>query len=484
MKKIFLFVFTLFFSLEIIAQDPLSYLRQQCPQLTEMYKEELKNCHAHYIFAVDVSLSMCKYEENVRPALEAFVRALPNGDRITIIPFAHDALDNKMGFDVTIDNQTRSSLIQMLTTLYPQGQEKKDRQYYDTDIYVAQKAVARSVQRNSQYDVNIILFISDLLHCPKDNIDRQFSDAEMGDMLTLMKAAKSDAENLVFSLELPQSGKPIGYVYPQLKSLYEEWGVKLEQQKVPNNSESLIRQWFDQQKDRIMFTKLQTIILKENKANPIEVRTEMDVDGNVIANIKWKADKLYPRLTLDSTYILDSKFYFDVNEDYVNYSAVGEFNEEIELGRVKHNNYGFHKLADTLHFDVKLPVPYQTEIDKLLEGRPTPLANATEYQTRWVWTFFLPLWFTIVLAVLFILYVLGVIKAMIRNSKNRLDGAEVKITDKVTDEVKSKKIKGKSFVEANESWGFKIYHVPSSPVWVFKKPYFRWEKTKGSVIAG
>jgi hypothetical protein len=148
-----------------------------------------------------------------------------------------------------------------------------------------------------------------LLHCPANNIDRQFDQTEMDDMRNLMKAAKSDAENLVFSLELPQSGNPIGYVYPQLKSLYEEWGVKLEQQKVPSNSQDLIRQWFDQQKDRIMFTKLQTIILKENRANPIEVQTEIDVDGNAIAKIKWTAGKLYPRLTLDTTYILDSKFW-------------------------------------------------------------------------------------------------------------------------------------------------------------------------------
>ena len=429
MKKVLLSIIVFLLSFSVVAQqDPLSYLRMQCPQLTEMYKEELKNCHAHYIFAVDVSLSMCKYEENVRPALEAFVRALPSGDRITIIPFAHDALDNRMGFDVTIDRNTRNSLIQMLSTLYPQGKEKRDKQYFDTDVYAAQKAVIKSVQRNSQYDVNIILFISDLLHCPANNIDRQFDQTEMDDMRNLMKAAKSDAENLVFSLELPQSGNPIGYVYPQLKSLYEEWGVKLEQQKVPSNSQDLIRQWFDQQKDRIMFTKLQTIIIKENRANPIEVQTEIDVDGNAIAKIMWTAGKLYPRLTLDSTYILDSKFYFKANPDFVNFSAVGEFNDTIELGKVKYVQYGFHKLADTLHFDVKLPVPYQSEIDKLLEGRPGPLANATEYKTRWVWTFFLPLWLTIVFIVLLILYICAVIKAMNRNRKNTLDGASLIIS--------------------------------------------------------
>ena len=45
--------------------DPLAYLRKQCPQLTEMYKSELENCHAHYVMAVDVSLSMAKYEADL-----------------------------------------------------------------------------------------------------------------------------------------------------------------------------------------------------------------------------------------------------------------------------------------------------------------------------------------------------------------------------------------------------------------------------------
>ena len=166
MKKHFLlFLFAWMAATVMVAQDgSLAYLNKQCPQLTQLYREELKNCHAHYIFAVDVSLSMCKYEETVRPALDAFVKALPMGDRMTIIPFAHDAISNKMGYDATIDAQTKNSMVQMLSTLYPQGADRRDRQYYDTDIYKAQQAVAKSVQMNQQYDVNIIVFISDLLH--------------------------------------------------------------------------------------------------------------------------------------------------------------------------------------------------------------------------------------------------------------------------------------------------------------------------------
>ena len=269
-NKLFSILFAIMVASCVFAQeDQLAYLNQQCPQLTQLYREDLKNCHAHYIFAVDVSLSMCKYEETVRPALAAFVKALPIGDRMTVIPFAKEALSNKIGYDVTIDPQKKTSMVEMLSSLYPQGADRKDRQYYDTDIYKVQQAIAKSVQLNQQYDVNIIVFISDLLHCPEKNIDRQFNSTEMSDMHNLMKASyDADAESMVFTLELPQSGSPAGYVFPQLRELYEDWGVRVEQQRVPDNSEALIRQWFDQQKDRIMFMKLQSIIIRENKANP------------------------------------------------------------------------------------------------------------------------------------------------------------------------------------------------------------------------
>lgn len=201
----------------------------------------------HYIFAVDVSLSMCKYEEAVRPAMEAFVNSLPMSDRLTIIPFAHDAITNKIGYDVTIDSLTRRNLIQLLPSLYPYGSDRRDHLYYGTDIYKAQQAVTKSVQMNQQYDVNIIVFITDMIHCPEMNMVRPFNSSEMDDMRALMKSAYcTKAESLVFMLVLPYSGSSVGYVLPQLKELYENMGVKVALQLVPENSEEIIRQWFEQ----------------------------------------------------------------------------------------------------------------------------------------------------------------------------------------------------------------------------------------------
>lgn len=474
--------------------DPLSYLKLQCPQLTEKYKTELENCHAHYVMAVDVSLSMCKYETQVLPALRSFITALPVGDRITLIPFAKTANDNKMGFDVDITNETKASLLQVIGNLYPQGAEKKDAQYKDTDIYEAQQAIARSIQQNAQYEVDIVIFITDMMHCPANNIDRQFDQNEVKQMKTMLKSAKPDSEVRLFALELPRSGKPEGYVLPVLKDIYREcWSEKLEEVQVPDNSEALIGQWFEQQKNRIMFTKLQAIIISENKANPIVAKTHVDIDGNVEADVKWTASKLYPKITLDTTYVAKgSSFIFKGNKKYVGLSAVGELNEEgIKLGKIRNKSIFFHQLADTLHFDVSLPVPYQNEIDKLLEGRPGPVANSTEYKNRLIWTFCLPLWLSATILALILLYILLVIKAAARNTKVSFNG-KISVDDINGDTVipAQKVSDAKSLVVGaggtnrfvvQGAWAVSIRKVTPSPLFFWKKAYFNWAKGNGYV---
>ena len=275
------------------AANSIAYLEKTCPKLTNLYREDLSNCHAHYVLAVDVSLSMAKYESTVLPALKAFVAALPNGDKMTVIPFAKEAYDNKIGFDVKITDETRSTMLQTLDALYPHDLAAEEKvPYMDTDIADVQKAIMRSIQQSVDFDVDIVIYITDMMHCPSNNIDRQFNEKEIADMESLMKAAcPNKAQIRLFALQLPKAGKPEGYVMQQMKDLYQQhWGedAKLEVIDVPANSDAVIAQWFDLQKNRIMFTKLQAIIERENKANPIEVNTKIDIDGNVIANINTK----------------------------------------------------------------------------------------------------------------------------------------------------------------------------------------------------
>ncbi len=69
------------------ASNPLAYLEQTFPKLTDLYRGELNKYPAHYIFVVDVSGTMDRYESDVLAALRPFFEALPNNDRVDVIPF-------------------------------------------------------------------------------------------------------------------------------------------------------------------------------------------------------------------------------------------------------------------------------------------------------------------------------------------------------------------------------------------------------------
>ncbi|MBR1808953.1 MAG: VWA domain-containing protein [Paludibacteraceae bacterium] len=487
---------------KVQAQDPMEYLEDNYPQLTNLFRDELRECHAHYLFAVDVSLSMCKYEDNVKPALTSFMKAVPEGDRVTIIPFATAAEANKMGFDVTITRDKRSSMIDMIGRLYPDQNERRVNRakYFDTNIFAAQQAVAKSIQENPKYDVNFVFYISDMMHCPKDNIDRQFTEEEMVQMKSQVRSAKSDeVQTRAFALELPRAGKPEGFILPQLKEIYKEWGVELEEQYVPDNAQGVIRDWFETQKDKIMFMKLQAIVIKENKTNPMHVETDVDIDGNVTAQVRWSPGKLYPKLTFDSTYLDARDFRLDCNDEYVGYSVVGEMNEKVRLGKIKHSSWGFHHLSDSLHMNALLPVPYQDELNRVLGDRPGPLPKAARDENKWIWTFIMPLWLTATLALLLLLYIIGVISAAIRNSRYCFSG-KVTVYDPMGIQTGETRKVGKQASNAvltfgkggtpsacrvdDAEWQFTIRKKNGNPLLVFQKPCFIWERKKGYCATG
>ena len=99
------------------AQSPLQYLEQSFTQLTEIYRNDIDKCHAHYVFAIDVSGSMDKYEGTMVPLLKNFINALPNGDKVTIIPFGTE-VNNPMGFSGIISEEMKKTLCSNMEQLY------------------------------------------------------------------------------------------------------------------------------------------------------------------------------------------------------------------------------------------------------------------------------------------------------------------------------------------------------------------------------
>lgn len=476
----------------IYAQSPLQYLEQSFPQLTEIYRDDIDKCHAHYIFTIDVSGSMDKYERVMVPLLKNFINALPNGDKVTIIPFGTE-VKNPMGFSGIISAEMKSTLCSNMEQLYKNP--NYDQLFKDhTNIYKAINEISKAIVSNSEYKVNILMPFTDFLNNipkipPHQFNKRKLTEEELMDMQKKLKAAIQGSYVRCIAVELTDEGidnkSQKEYCLNQLRdNVFNvvESGLEIVQ---TNNSKDAIEQWFEQLRRDILVVKLRAIIDSENKAGQVSMNTEIDIDGNTVAHITWKPNRLYPKIKIDSTYLSQPGFSF-VN-DTANYGSVRDARLEIELGKVKHQEYGFHHLQDSLNLGISLPTDYDSELEKL--GIVKPITKSLCDEDQWIFTFILPLWLTVLLLVMIIVYLILFVRAIIVNSKDRMEG-KVSVSDEYGKEIFSKKItpcenltigSGAIFRVDDVNWQIVVEKVKPSPFLLFCRPYYRWSSGKGYV---
>jgi hypothetical protein len=497
MKKISLFVVMLCYAVVSMAQSQssLAYLESAYPQLTELFRKELSKYPAHYIFAVDVSGTMDKYSQFVSTALTPFFQALPNNDRVDVIPFGTDAKINMLNYCGVINPQVRTALCNNIKGLYKDPSYPKGFKGY-TDVPKAVDAIAKVIQNNREYKVNVIVILTDFRNDEKGDSpsEHKISKQDLEYMSTAIAAATNGVYTRTVALELPVDKNKPGYCLDQLQNKVfteETGGLEI----VPlTNPGAMIGQWFEQLRRDIMTTKLKAVVDNANRTNPITLKSETDIDGNVLAEVHWTPSKLYPAMQIDSTFMSGTDFYFDNNEE--NYVKTLDSVIVVELGQIKHKEYGFHHLNDTINLGIKLPTPYDQELFSL--GVKKPLPNTQKAEDRWIFTFFLSFATTLTIIILIILYIIGVIKAMIRN-KNLCFKGNVTFYDEygntLGDTVKLPKQNSsavllfgsggspKCKVDGAE-WQFEIKKKNANPFLVFAKPYFVWRATKKYVAAG
>ena len=193
----------------IYAQSPLQYLEQSFPQLTEIYRDDIDKCHAHYIFTIDVSGSMDKYERVMVPLLKNFINALPNGDKVTIIPFGTE-VKNPMGFSGIISDEMKSTLCSNMEQLYKNP--NYDQLFKDhTNIYKAINEISKAIVSNSEYKVNILMPFTDFLNNipkvpPHQFNKRKLTEEELMDMQKKLKAAIQGSYVRCIAVELTDEG--------------------------------------------------------------------------------------------------------------------------------------------------------------------------------------------------------------------------------------------------------------------------------------
>lgn len=492
---VFFFVFA--FAQGVFAQqsNPLAYLEQTFPKLTELYRSDLNKYPAHYIFVVDVSGTMDKYENDVVSALRPFFEALPNNDRVDVIPFGSSALDGMLQYQGVINDEVKRTLCANLSNFYhdpsyPQGFKSA------TYVKAAVQSVAKVMQNNRDYKINIVVMLTDFWN--EDPVSRTFTEDELSQMHDAIGAASNNIYTRTIALQLPINPKATGNVLPQLReSVFQDMERGLEI--VPmGQSGDMIRQWFEQLRREIMVDKLRAIISTANKTNPVHMAIEINIDGKTKAEIHWTPSKLYPMMKIDSTFVGQKGFYFvnkKENFQTTRDSVIG-VDPELMLGQLKHESFFFHHIQDSLHLGIDLPTDYDDELIAL--GVKKPLPATTQAIDKWVFTFFLPFWLFCTIIALIILYILGVINAMRRNSKLCFKG-NVTVYDEQGNQIDDVRRVSKQAPSAvltfgaggspncrvdDAEWAFVVEKKKGNPFLLFVKPCFTWRKTKGYVAAG
>lgn len=124
-NKLFLFIILIVSVISVLLPNclfgqghDLVALKKEYPLLMERYGNRLESRSAHYIFAIDISSSMQEYENVVRQSLATFVKAVPDGDQITLIAMCDDNNTNYVNSIkcITINSKVRQSIVSSITS--------------------------------------------------------------------------------------------------------------------------------------------------------------------------------------------------------------------------------------------------------------------------------------------------------------------------------------------------------------------------------
>ncbi len=472
--------------------NPNAYINEQFPKLSELYRDELSKSKAHYIFAIDVSGSMNKYAPAVTGSLREFVRALPDGDRFDVIPFGAEAITSAMDYCGIISRPVKDALEKNVSCIYSNPSYSRDFKAY-TDIEAAVGATAESMNTNREYKINVVVIITDFCNDVPGSSPtaRCLSDEQLDKLSQAVNSASYGSYFRPTALCLNPGTKAPGYCLDQLKDrVFSAGDSRLEIVSLSNPGQ-MISQWFEQLKRSIMMTKLKAIIDAENRSNPVRLVTDVDIDGNVKAEISWEPSRLYQELTVDTAAITQPGFRLVVNEDAM--ITTDRRDVEEKLGQIRHDSWGFHHFDDSVCIAVSLPTPFDEELIKL--GIVKPIPAAANPADRWVWTFFLPFWLCCVILALLALYLMWVMSAVKRNSRTKIN-ADVTIFDEDHEQVGSTRHPksltrlavgkggngGCSVIDCE--WQVELCRVKSNPWLPWTKPCFSWRRTQGQAYKG
>ena len=433
----FRFLFVIFVSLFLIpfglgAQSGdagTMYVKEKYPQLYEIFGKDMTNLHATYTFAIDVSGTMKKYADIVIPAMTDFIKALPDGDYVRIIRFGRDSKDNDNGYLGTISDDMKSALESSVRILYANPNDDHD--FYGlTNIPAMMKSVAGSLEK-SVNEMNFVFVMTDFRNEEPGKPEGKINKSDLENIRTSMQASSIGKSGRIVTLLLPTNPSWKGFCLGQLEDeVYPGLDLSYEKQIITNDA--ALKAWFTDLKTEIMISRLRTLVESENKVAKISMKTDVDIDGNTHASIKWAPNRLYKAVKVSESFVTDSdadssvisarkdgtSSGFTFANDKKAFRTTEETDLNLRLGRIKNEKIFFHHFDGNLNLGIDLPTSFDDELMRLQVKKPIPEVSNTV--DRWIFTFPLSFCLTVILLSLLLLYFILVIRAAGKINSTRL----------------------------------------------------------------
>lgn len=391
-------------------------LKKEYPMLMKRYGNRLESRTAHYIFAIDISSSMQEYENVVRQSLATFVKAVPDGDQITLIAMSDENNTNYVNSIkcITINPKVRQSIVQTITS--PQFRFLRTGDKSDgSDGCTMTRKVLEAMNVVNSSDLTFVYLLTDFEYWThKFKFDKTLEDwSGLKSLLT----DKHKGMMCKYGIELNSSkvSHPEAIFKPELDNIFGP----LDYQQA--NSALILAQWFGHIINDIRAHKINAMLKADWKEYLDSISVSLQKDGR---DLNAVINTLESDLVSDATVTLANgggKHLEPLKE--VPVTVCDENVWEAAVGRYKTDRTWYPSYLKEDASDARLLIffdsPYAEEIHKLqgLCQEKADSPNAVRFNQEYsvntpaakVWNSIVPLW----VYLLVILVIIGVIASIV-----------------------------------------------------------------------
>ena len=257
------------------SQTAIERMKKDYPSLMQLYGDRIPSQKAHYIFVVDVSSSMRPYEAVVKNNLLSFLKAVHDGDQVSLIKMSDERNTGFVGLlkCATLDPAIRSSIQQVVSglTFNRQGSSGDG-----SDGFTMANCVLQAINTVGSNDLTFVYMLTDFEYWTHKNGYNKNAE-DWNSLIGKLPEGKMDGM-CKYGIEL-STGNSIRQTAVFKQELDQIFG-QVQYQAV--GSAALLSNWFSHIETGVMSIKLNNL-LKEDWNNAInDFNPEISLNGNDI----------------------------------------------------------------------------------------------------------------------------------------------------------------------------------------------------------